>query len=84
MRVETNIRVIKRNRQIAQYTFFTSMGLWLVSLIITFLPQFAPDSQLASLAWLQLVATGVLPFALAIALFAVYMTNLWIREPRPE
>jgi hypothetical protein len=83
MRVQTNVRVIKRNRQIAQYAFFISMSVWLGSLAITFLPAFT-DRSVDQLGWLELVATAVLPFALALALFAVYMTNLWIREPRPE
>jgi hypothetical protein len=83
MRIRTNVRVIKRNRQIAQYSFFVSMGVWLASLTITFLPAFT-DRDPQQLGLLDLVATIVLPFALGLALFAVYMTNLWIREPRPE
>lgn len=83
MRVETNERVIKRNRQIAQYTFLISMAVWLGSLIITFIPLFGDPTE-AQLGWMELVATLVLPFALGMALFAVHMTNLWIREPRPE
>lgn len=83
MRIRTNVRVIKRNRQIAQYSFFISMGIWLASLAITFLPVFT-DRAPGELGWLDLASTIVLPFALGLALFAVYMTNLWIREPRPE
>lgn len=83
MRVETNLRVIKRNRQIAQYTFFVSLAIWLASLIITFIPLFSGSGSTQA-SWIELAATAVLPFALALALFAVHMTNLWIREPRPE
>jgi hypothetical protein len=83
MRIRTNVRVIKRNRQIAQYAFFISMGIWLASLAVTFLPAFT-DRDPQELGWLELASTIVLPFALGLALFAVYMTNLWIREPRPE
>jgi hypothetical protein len=83
MQIRNNVRVIKRNRQIAQYSFFVSMGVWLASLSVTFLPVFT-DRSPDEMGWLDLVATVVLPFALGLALFAVYMTNLWIREPRPE
>lgn len=83
MRIETNERIIKRNRQIAQSTFFISMAIWLASLVVTFMPLFG-DATPTQLGWMELVSTLVLPFALGLALFAVHMTNLWIREPRPE
>ena len=83
MRVETNVRVIKRNRKIAQYSFFVSMGIWILGLVVSFTDFF--ENQLASeMAWIEIAISLVLPFALGLALFAVYMTNLWIREPRPE
>lgn len=83
MRVETNNRVVRRNRQIAQYAFFISMAVWLAGLGVTFSGAFI-ESLPQELAWLEYGVTFVLPFALALALFAVHMTNLWIREPRPE
>lgn len=83
MRVETNVRVIRRNRQIAQYSFFISMAVWVAGLLITF-TDFFENRVPSELAWLEVAISLVLPFALGLALFAVYMTNLWIREPRPE
>ena len=83
MRVETNERIIKRNRQIAQYTFLVSMAIWLSGLGITLLPVFT-DREPGDLGWLEVIPTLILPLGLVIALFAVHMTNLWIREPRPE
>ena len=83
MRVETNVRVIKRNRKIAQYSFFISMGVWILGLVVSFTDFF--ENQLpANMEWVEIAISLVLPFALGLALFAVYMTNLWIREPRPE
>lgn len=83
MRVETNVRVIKRNRQIAQSTFFLSMAIWLAGLGITLLPLFT-ERDPTEIGWIEIVPTIILPIGLGIALFAVHMTNLWIREPRPE
>ncbi|MFZ4816370.1 MAG: nuclease-related domain-containing protein [Phototrophicaceae bacterium] len=83
MRIEINERVIKRNRQIAQYTFFASLGIWLAGLGVTLLPLFQGTDP-ETLGWLEFVPTIILPVGLLLALFAVYMTNLWIREPRPE
>lgn len=83
MRVEINERVIKRNRQIAQYTFFVSMAIWLAGLGVTLLPLFT-DRDPTDLGWLEVLPTFILPVGLILALFAVHMTNLWIREPRPE
>lgn len=83
MRVETNLRIIKRNRQIAQYSFFISMAIWLAGLGITLLPLFT-EMDPTQITWLEILPTIILPFGLALALFAVHMTNMWIREPRPE
>ncbi|MEM6281706.1 MAG: hypothetical protein AAF787_05905 [Chloroflexota bacterium] len=83
MRVETNERIMRRNRKIAQYSFFVSMGVWLAGLGVSFSGIFGDDSS-ETLSLIEVGVTLTLPFALILALFAVYMTNLWIREPRPE
>lgn len=83
MRVETNNRVVRRNRQIAQYAFFISMAVWLAGLAVSFSGAFT-ETLPENLGFLQYIVTLILPFALGLALFAVHMTNLWIREPRPE
>lgn len=83
MRVETNDRVVTRNRRIAQYSFFISMAVWLAGLFITF-TGVSGNADPEQLGWIEITVTASLPFALALALFAVHMTNLWIREPRPE
>ena len=84
MRVETNDRVIKRNRQIAQYSFFVSMGVWLTSMLVTFPGILGDRADTTPFNILEVALTFALPFALVLALFAIHMTNLWIREPRPE
>ncbi len=84
MRVETNDRVIKRNRQIAQYSFFVSMGVWLSSMLVTFPGILGDRADTGAFSILEVGLTFALPFALVLALFAIHMTNLWIREPRPE
>ncbi|MEO1441441.1 MAG: nuclease-related domain-containing protein [Chloroflexota bacterium] len=83
MRVETNDRIMRRNRKIAQYSFFISMGVWLAGLGVSFSGVFGDDAS-ETLSLIEVGVTLTLPFALILALFAVYMTNLWIREPRPE
>jgi len=82
MHVETNLKLIRRNRQIAQYLFFFSFGILIVGLLLT-------NQQTASLEANDLLLGGILPaivvvIAFVATIFSVRMTNNWIREPRPE
>lgn len=82
MRVETNEKLVRRNRQIAQYLFFFSFGILILGLLLT-------NQQAASLQADDLVLGGVVPALVVIIAFistiaSVRMTNLWIRQPRPE
>ena len=82
MRVETNTKLIQRQRKIAQYLFFFSFGILLVGLLLT-------NQQAASLEANDLFLGGVVPaivvvIAFVSTIFSVRMTNQWIREPRPE
>ena len=82
MRVETNMKLIRRNRQIAQYLFFFSFGILIVGLLLT-------NQQTASIQANDLLLGGILPaivvvIAFVATIFSVRMTNNWIREPRPE
>ena len=82
MRVETNMKLIRRNRQIAQYLFFFSFGILIVGLLLT-------NQQTASLEANDLLLGGIIPaivvvIAFVATIFSVRMTNQWIREPRPE
>lgn len=84
MRIEINERLVRRNRSVAQYAFIISMGIWLFGLFVTMRPLLGDRFASDDFAWLDILPTFVLPIGLIIALFAVRMTNLWVREPRPE
>lgn len=81
MRIETNAKLVKRNRQIAQYLFFFSFGILILGLFLT-------NSQVTS-PTADIVLVGVIPAIVVIIAFiatiaSVRMTNQWVREPRPE
>ncbi len=76
MRVVINERVVNRNRKIAQYAFFITLGILVLGLFVT---NAAPTNALLALAPLV-----VLPIALGATLYSVRMANLWLREPRPD
>jgi hypothetical protein len=82
MRVETNMRLVERNKRIAHFLFFFSMAVLIGGFIVA-------NTQLTSqtnnnmaialfLPWL------VLPIGFICTIVSVRMTNLWIRRPRPE
>ena len=82
MRIVTNQKLIARNRKLAQYLFFASFGLLIVGL-------FASGQQTASMANDDMLLGFFAPLILIIVAFvvtmiSVRMTNLWMREPRPE
>jgi hypothetical protein len=80
MRIETNVRLARRNRQIAQYLFFASFGLLIVGLLISNVPLATGSDQLLAI----LLPAIVLPLAFISTMVSVRMTNLWVRTPRPE
>lgn len=82
MRIVTNQKLIDKNRKLAQYLFFASFGLLIVGL-------FASGQQTASMANDDMILGFFAPLLLIIVAFivtmiSVRMTNLWMREPRPE
>ncbi|MFO7323976.1 MAG: nuclease-related domain-containing protein [Chloroflexota bacterium] len=82
MRVVTNDKLVRRNRQIAQYLFFFSFGILILGLLLT-------NQQITSLQANDLIWGGVVPAIVVVIAFistvaSVRMTNLWIRQPRPE
>ncbi len=87
MRTETNNKLVQRNRRIAQYLFFFSLAVLVGAFIFTnqqaMNPESAsPDSLQGTL--LLLLPAIVLPLGVITSMVSVRMTNLWIREPRPE
>lgn len=84
MRVETNESLIKRNKRIAQYLFIVSLFILVGGFVVINFPLFAPnaDESLASLAFIA--PSLILPLAFITTIFSVRMTNMWIRQPRPD
>jgi hypothetical protein len=87
MRVEINIGLVKRNRRIAQYLFFFSLAVLVGAFIFTnqqALSPNQPDPNSLESTLLLLLPAIVLPLGVITSMVSVRMTNLWIREPRPE
>ena len=82
MRVETNERLLRRNRKIAQYMFFASFGIPIIGLVLINQQAATPSSQ--SLIVGFVIPLLVLPAAYIITMLSVRMANLWVRAPRPE
>lgn len=84
MRVETNETLIKRSKRIAQYLFITSLFILIGGFVVINFPFLMPDAseELAALAFVA--PTLILPLAFITTIFSVRMTNMWIRQPRPE
>jgi hypothetical protein len=80
MRVETNERLVKRNRQIAQYLFFGTFAI-LIGGLLVINSQVTDQNNIALIALMQAL---LLPLAFISTIISVRMTNLWVRVPRPE
>jgi hypothetical protein len=83
MRTEVNSKLVERNRRLAQYLFFFSFAVLIGAFIITNQQAFNPTAE-ADSALMLLLPSLVLPIGLIATLVSVRMTNLWVREPRPE
>ncbi len=87
MRTEINERLRRRQHRIATYLVFLNFAVLIGSMIVMFLPVMgnrafdptSPETQLI----LSLPAL-VLPIIFVVAMISVRMTNLWLRQPRPE
>ena len=86
MRVETNVRLVRRNRRLANYLFFFSMAVLIGGFVIANTQLVNPNAAQddTSLALALLLPWVVLPVGLISTLVSVRMTNLWVRRPRPE
>lgn len=84
MRVETNWRLVRRNRRLANVLFFFSMGVLLVGFFVANTQLTSVKSDDPSLILTLFLPWLVLPVGLISTLVSVRMTNLWIRRPRPE
>ena len=82
MRVETNERLARRNRQFAQYLFFATFGILILGLV--FINQQATAVTEDNMMVVTLMQAAVLPIAFITTIVSVRMTNLWVRQPRPD
>jgi nuclease-like protein len=87
MRVETNDRLVQRNKRIAQYLFFFSFGVLILGLVVINQPLFSGSAATTSpqnSPLTVILPSLVLPIAFITTMVSVRMTNLWVRPPRPE
>jgi hypothetical protein len=82
MRIETNNELVKRNRRTANLLFFFSMGVLIAGFLVANLQLTAKDGL--TLALSVILPWIVLPVGFISTLVSVRMTNLWVRQPRPE
>jgi len=87
MRVETNTKLVRRNRRLAQYLFFFSLAVLVGAFIFTnqqVLNPSVPDPNSLESTLLILLPALILPLGVVTSMISVRMTNLWVRQPRPE
>ncbi|MDZ4767786.1 MAG: nuclease-related domain-containing protein [Chloroflexota bacterium] len=82
MRVETNERLVRRNRQIAQYLFFITFAVLIGGLLV--INQGAQGVDESNVVLIAIAQALLLPVAFISTVISVRMTNLWVRAPRPE
>ena len=81
MRLKTNKKLARRNRQITNYLFFGTFGALILGFVVINASLF--DTQVPDT--LTLIAqSAILPIAFVLTIVSVRMTNLWARRPRPE
>lgn len=83
MRVETNQKLVQRNRQIAQGLVFFSFAFLIGIFFLSNLPLFAPQQQI-NMTLYSILPWVILPLGFVPTLISARMTNLWVRPPRPE
>jgi hypothetical protein len=83
MRVETNVKLAQRNRQIAQTLVLFSFVFLIGIFFLTNLPLFSPQQQV-DMALYSILPWIILPLGFLPTIISARMTNLWVRTPRPE
>jgi hypothetical protein len=85
MRIETNQTLIDRNKKWATRLFFVSILIIGGSFFLLNSPLLMQDFQEGQALLLSLALPALLlPAAFLSTLFSIRMTNLWVRQPRPE
>ncbi|MBW4435985.1 MAG: NERD domain-containing protein [Pleurocapsa minor GSE-CHR-MK-17-07R] len=82
MRTVTNAKIARRNKSIAQYGFFASFIVPLAGIFLLNQQTMTPATGDVLLS--VVLPFMVLPIAYIVMIFAIRMSNLWVRQPRPE
>lgn len=82
MRIVTNEKLAKRNRQIASYLFFLTFLLLIGGFFIINASVFTQEQEPDPV--ILILQSLVLPAAFILTLFSIRMTNNWVRQPYPE
>lgn len=82
MRTVTNAKIARRNKNIAQYGFFASFIVPLAGIFLLNQQTMTPANGDVLLS--VVLPFLVLPVAYIVMIFAIRMSNLWVRQPRPE
>ena len=80
MRIETNEKLVRRNTRIANYLFFFTFAVLIGAFFITNGLLIQNTASIVTV----LAPPLVLILGFGATFFSVRMTNLWIRQPRPE
>jgi hypothetical protein len=83
MRVETNQKLVQRNRQIAQWLTFLSFAFLIGIFFVANMPLFSPQQQIDATLY-SILPVLIIPLGFIPTLISARMTNLWVRPPRPE
>lgn len=81
MRIVTNQKLVKRNRQMTNYLFLATLVLLIGGFIFVNYSFFTGQDPNSLLLVLQAL---LIPMAFILTLLSVRMTNLWARQPYPE
>lgn len=81
MRVVTNKKLARRNRQVTTYLFFGTFAALILGFIFINSSLVTGETPSTLIILLQ---AAVLPVAFVLTIVSVRMTNLWARSPRPE
>lgn len=85
MRIETNQRLVDRNKTWSGRLFFVTLLVIIGSFLLLNSPFFTQIGQEDAGLIISLVLPALLlPVAFISTLFSIRMTNLWVRQPRPE
>lgn len=81
MRIVTNNKLVKRNRQIATWLFLGTLAVLVGGFILINYSFFTGNTPAD---WILLGQVVALPIVFILTVYSVRMTNLWAREPYPH